>query len=103
MFVVWVRGELAVLELTGFSETVGKRVFCIVRQTAIVTACRPFEPHCKRPCGLSSIQARRSMWRRWRSSMSSSNTAQRSNAAVAADASLWRILATELKEYAHAA
>jgi hypothetical protein len=45
---------------------------------------RSFGSYNTRPCGLSSIQARRSMWRRWRSSISSSNTALMSNAAVAA-------------------
>ena len=45
---------------------------------------RSFGSYNTRPCGLSSIQARRSMWRRWRSSISPSNTALMSNAAVAA-------------------
>jgi hypothetical protein len=51
LFVVWPCDELTALELIGFSETVVGQVFCIVRQTASMTAYRPAEPHCKRPCG----------------------------------------------------
>jgi hypothetical protein len=52
LFVVWARDELAAIELIGFSEKLADRVFCIARQTAIVTACQPVEPHCKTPLRL---------------------------------------------------